>query len=61
MGTTVIKNCDPLVFGPALAILTVYGLSCFNVGWNSSSNSPPQIDSPPVPVPINSNRHMIYK
>lgn len=51
VGATVMKNWDPLVFGPAFAILSVNGLSCFSVGWNSSSNSPPQIDSPPVPTP----------
>jgi hypothetical protein len=27
-GMTVIKNCEPLVLGPALAMLNVYGLSC---------------------------------
>ena len=51
VGTTVMKNCDPLVLGPALAMLTVNARSCFKVGWNSSSNSPPHIDSPPLPVP----------
>ena len=51
VGTTVMKNCDPLVLGPALAMLTVYGRSCLKFRWNSSSNSPPQIDSPPVPSP----------
>ena len=37
---------------PALAMETVYGRSCLSDGWNSSSNSPPQIDSPPQPVPV---------
>ena len=32
VGTTVIKNWEPLVLGPALAILTVYGRSCFRLG-----------------------------
>ena len=50
---TVMKNCDPLVLGPALAMLTVNGLSCLRLGWNSSSNSWPHIDVPPVPVPLN--------
>src|ERR1700739_1398417 len=48
--SVVMKNCEPLVFGPALAILTVYGLSCFR-DENSSSNSLPQMLSPPVPSP----------
>ena len=51
VGTTVMKNWEPLVFGPALAMLTVYGRSCLKFRLNSSSNSPPQIDSPPVPSP----------
>lgn len=29
-------------------------LSCFSWGWNSSSNSCPQMDSPPVPSPSGS-------
>ena len=51
VGAMVMKNWEPLVLGPALAMLTVKGRSCFSDGWNSSSNSPPQMDSPPVPVP----------
>jgi hypothetical protein len=51
-GTTVMKNCEPFVFGPALAMDSVYGRSCRRLGWNSSSNSPPHIDSPPVPLPV---------
>lgn len=31
VGTTLMKNCEPLVPGPALAILRVYGLSCLRV------------------------------
>lgn len=54
MGTTVMKNCEPLEAGPALAMLSVYGRSCLSVGWNSSSNSPPQMLSPPMPVPVGS-------
>merc|ERR1719440_68474 len=53
-GTVVTKNCDPLVLGPALAIDNVKGLSCFKDLWNSSSNSPPQMLSPPVPSPCGS-------
>lgn len=45
--------CDPFVLGPALAILTVYGLSCLSVE-NSSSNSLCQMLSPPVPSPSGS-------
>lgn len=48
------KNCEPLVPGPALAMLRVYGRSCLSVAWNSSSNSPPQMLSPPMPVPVGS-------
>lgn len=54
VGTTVTKNCEPLVPGPPLAILSVYGRSCLSVAWNSSSNSPPQMLSPPMPVPVGS-------
>jgi len=55
------KNCDPFVFGPAFAMLTVYGRSCRSDGWNSSSNSPPQILSPPVPLPASSTfRSTVY-
>merc|ERR1719152_9148 len=50
-GTVVMKNCEPLVLGPAFAIERVKGLSCFKDLWNSSSNSPPQMLSPPVPSP----------
>ena len=28
VGTTVMKNCEPFVFSPALAMLTVNGRSC---------------------------------
>lgn len=31
-GTVVMKNCEPFVFGPALAIDNVYGRSCFRDG-----------------------------
>lgn len=54
VGTTVMKNCEPLVPWPAFAMLSVYGRSCLNVAWNSSSNSPPQMLSPPMPVPVGS-------
>ena len=34
----VMKNCDPLLLGPALAIDKTPGLSCFKSEWNSSGN-----------------------
>ena len=44
-----IKNCEPLVFGPELAIESVPGCSCLS--WKFSSlNFPPYIDLPPVPL-----------
>lgn len=36
---------------PALAMDRMPGRSWRSVGLNSSSNSPPQMDSPPVPSP----------
>eukprot|EP00967_Tisochrysis_lutea_P084239 scaffold117647_cov32-Tisochrysis_lutea.AAC.2 len=39
VGAHVMKNCEPLVLGPALAIDTVYGRSWRRLRWNSSSNS----------------------
>jgi len=59
-GATIMKNCDPFVFGPALAMLTVYGRSCRSDGWNSSSNSPPQILSPPVPLPDQAHSDQLH-
>jgi hypothetical protein len=52
VGITVMKNWLPFVLAPAFAMLKVYGRSCLRFGWNSSSNSPPQMLSPPVPVPV---------
>lgn len=54
VGKTEIKNWLPFVFGPAFAMESVYGRSWRNDGWNSSLKSPPQMDSPPVPVPVGS-------
>ena len=67
VGTTVMNHWLPFVsknkeydygwnysLGPALAYDRRYGKLCFNDGWNSSSKSPPQIDSPPVPLPVGS-------
>ena len=36
VGTTVMKNCDPLVPGPAFAIASRYGRSKSSSEWNSS-------------------------
>ena len=52
--TVVMKNCEPLVPGPELAMDTVPALSCRSVLTISSSNSPPQMDVPPVPSPSGS-------
>lgn len=60
VATVVMKNWEPFVFGPALAELSVYGLSCLPKGENSSSNSPPQMLSPPLPVPVGSPPWIIW-
>ncbi len=49
VASVVMKNCEPLVLGPALAILRVYFV-CLRSDI-SSSNFLPQILSPPVPSP----------
>lgn len=36
---TVMKNCEPFVPGPALAMASRYGLLKARSGWNSSPNS----------------------
>ena len=54
VGTVVTKNWEPLVFGPALAMDRVKGRSCRSDRWNSSSNSDPQMEVPPVPSPSGS-------
>ena len=51
VGATVMKNCEPFVLGPALAIASRYGRSKDSSGWNSSSKRKP---GPPVPVPSGS-------
>ena len=38
VAATVMKNCEPLVPGPALAIASRYGLSNRRSGWISSAN-----------------------
>ena len=38
VATCVMKNCEPLVFGPALAIESTPGPLCLRSLWNSSSN-----------------------
>ena len=48
-GPQVMKNWLPFVFGPAFAMLRSPALVCLK--WKaSSSNLPPYIDSPPVPL-----------
>ena len=48
------KNCDPFVLGPLLAMETTPRTVCFSSGWTSSLNLPPQMLSPPLPVPVGS-------
>lgn len=38
VGASVMKNCDPFVLGPALAMLRMPAPVCFRSGWISSSN-----------------------
>jgi len=38
--STVMKNCDPLVFGPELAMLSVPGPVCFSTKFSSSNFRP---------------------
>lgn len=51
VGTVEMKNWEPFVLGPELAIDSVKGLSWRREGLNSSSNSRPHILLPPVPSP----------
>ena len=44
-------KAHPLVLRPVLAMLQTPGRSCLSDGTISSSKSPPQMDSPPVPSP----------
>ena len=46
----VMKNCDPLVFGPELAIESKNGLSWVSLKFSSLKDWA-KIDSPPVPSP----------
>ena len=48
------KNWLRFESGPLFAMLSVPRLSCRLSGWNSSSNAPPQMDAPPLPVPVGS-------
>mmetsp|Transcript_8347 Transcript_8347/g.27546 ORF Transcript_8347/g.27546 Transcript_8347/m.27546 type:complete len:233 (+) Transcript_8347:126-824(+) len=50
----VMKNCDPFVFGPELAIDSTPLPSCLSLAIGSSANGFPHLDSPPVPVPVGS-------
>merc|ERR1719247_41405 len=38
--TVQMKNCDPLVFGPAFAMLKVPGPSCFSLKFSSANLAP---------------------
>lgn len=59
VGTVVMKNWLPLVLGPALAILRVKGRSCRKLRSNSSWNSVPQMEVPPVPSPAYSQARSV--
>tara|TARA_B110001452_G_scaffold163064_1_gene135836 strand:- start:2880 stop:3080 length:201 start_codon:yes stop_codon:yes gene_type:complete len=48
------KNWEPFVLGPLLAIDTMPRAVCMFSGWISSLNLPPQMLSPPLPVPVGS-------
>lgn len=48
------RTCDLFVFGALLAIATIPRALNLSVGRISSSNGAPQIDSPPLPVPVGS-------
>ena len=51
VGSTVMKNCEPLVSGPLLAIASTPGPVNCSAALNSSSNLYP---GPPVPSPLGS-------
>ena len=48
-GTNVMKNWEPLVLGPALAIDSSPGTSCFSLKFKSGKVRP-YMDLPPVPL-----------
>ena len=54
VGASVTKNWEPLELGPELAIQRTPAPVCFNALVNSSSNFPPNMLSPPLPVPVGS-------
>ena len=49
-----VLTCEPFVFGPEFALDKIPAPVCFNSGKISSWNFPPNIDSPPLPVPVGS-------
>ena len=51
---SVMKNCEPFVFGPLLAIPSSPRCVKRSRPWHSSLNGAPYTDSPPVPVPVGS-------
>lgn len=48
------KNWLEFVFGPLLAIATIPRSVCLRLSLNSSSNLRPQIELPPLPLPVGS-------
>ena len=48
------KNWLLLLLGPLLAMLTTPSPLCVSDGWNSSAKGWPQMELPPVPVPVGS-------
>ena len=54
VGANVMKNCEPFELGPELAIHNTPAPVCFKSLVSSSSNLPPNILSPPLPVPVGS-------
>ena len=58
VGTVVMKNWDPLVPGPELAMESVKGRSCRRLRLSSSANGSPQMLTPPVPSPVQQHQRV---
>ena len=54
VGARVMKNCDPFVLGPLLAMERIPAPVCFSSRVISSSNFAPKTLCPPLPVPVGS-------
>lgn len=54
VGASVMKNCEPFVLGPELAMLRIPAPVCLRSLRISSSNFSPQMEAPPRPVPVGS-------